>query len=248
MPTRSTKKASKKTTKRAAPKPTASTAKAKAKGKTAAKKAVSKSAAKPPAKKKATPKRAPKTSAKPVAASVAAPTDVLADFVGRIEDMLLSGLKAMRETVLEALVKPELSAPAETPAPGDDPDLDQLTRAFHRTLADVLEQRSEGLGVPLATIHGRLAALASDDGAADASVREQLALCAADLAGVLERLDIERFEPVVGEVFDPLIHTAVADEPARDVEAGRVCRVVAAGYASVRGRILVPSRVVLSRG
>lgn len=235
---------------KASPKPTSTPAAKKSSAKSAKKKAV----------RKTKPKPKPKPKAGPATARAAAPppdtspdgSGMLAEAVGRLEARVCAEIAAAQDALLNAIALTH-QADSGTGTPEPDPsepgaDLDQVTRAFHRTLADVLDRQGESLGVPLATVHGRLLALADASGKPGQAVGEQLRVCAADLAGVLDRLGIERFQPQVGDVFDPLVHTAVADETARGVEPGRVSRVVSGGYASARGRILVPSRVVLSRG
>jgi molecular chaperone GrpE len=69
-------------------------------------------------------------------------------------------------------------------------------------------------------------------------------LVRSELSAALARVGIESFSPL-GEVFDPVQHEAVAQQPVEDAESGTVAEVYQAGYR-LGGNVIRPARVLVA--
>lgn len=87
-------------------------------------------------------------------------------------------------------------------------------------------------------------ALKSDAG--EAALREGVELTWRDLMGSLAKLGLEVHDPV-GRPFDPLVHQALSQEDAPEVEAGTVLETYRVGYG-YKGRLLRPALVKVANG
>jgi len=77
------------------------------------------------------------------------------------------------------------------------------------------------------------------------TVREGMALTRKMFDDALEKGGVTPVEPV-GEAFDPDFHQAITMEPAEDVAAGTVLRVVQKGYV-LNGRLIRPAMVIVAK-
>jgi len=86
-------------------------------------------------------------------------------------------------------------------------------------------------------------ALGAMQGNVEPSIRDGLSLVADRLLGILKSQGLEAIRPE-GDPFDPAVHEAVAQRPAKANE-GTVLDVVEPGYR-FRGRLLRPAKVVVA--
>jgi molecular chaperone GrpE len=138
---------------------------------------------------------------------------------------------------------------------------DQLEQQLQRQLADAANMRRrqrqemddnkrrvlEGLAAELlpALDSFGMALSAFDAGNRDPkALIEGVRLTRTLLASALERHGLQEIK-ALGQPFDPLLHEAVATEPATGVSAGQVLRVLQAGY-QLGDRVVRHSRVVVA--
>jgi molecular chaperone GrpE len=89
-----------------------------------------------------------------------------------------------------------------------------------------------------------LTAAASTEAGGDEQLIEGLRLVQRELLGALERVGIERYgQP--GELFDPALHEAVAQQPSDAVEAGLIVEIYQAGYR-LGAAVIRPARVLVA--
>jgi molecular chaperone GrpE len=89
-----------------------------------------------------------------------------------------------------------------------------------------------------------LTAAASAEAGADEQLIEGLRLVQRELLGALERAGIERYgQP--GELFDPALHEAVAQQPSDVIEAGLIVEIYQAGYR-LGAAVIRPARVLVA--
>jgi molecular chaperone GrpE len=69
-----------------------------------------------------------------------------------------------------------------------------------------------------------------------------------ELHKVLEKHGVRKFEPQLGEKFDPNLHQAMYEVPNPSLPAGSVAQVVQAGYMIGGERMLRPALVAVSKG
>ena len=93
-------------------------------------------------------------------------------------------------------------------------------------------------------IERAMQAAETQEDAQDQQLSEGIRLVAADLHGILTRLDIKSIEPH-GELFDPNLHEAITTQQRDGVEAGTVVEVAQRGYI-LNETVLRPARVVVS--
>ncbi len=94
-----------------------------------------------------------------------------------------------------------------------------------------------------------LGALDNLDRALDAAAKDDplldgVRLVRAELDSALARVGVESFSPA-GEVFDPALHEAIAQQPAEGAESGTVVEVYQPGYR-LGTNIIRPARVVVA--
>lgn len=58
-------------------------------------------------------------------------------------------------------------------------------------------------------------------------------------------LGLDSIQPIKGDEFDPLIHEAVGREQDTEIEDGRICRVLQAGWR-LHSKLLRPARVMIA--
>ena len=73
---------------------------------------------------------------------------------------------------------------------------------------------------------------------------EGLRLVQAEMAAALTRVGVEGYAPK-GEVFDPNVHEAMAQQPVEGAESGTVVEVYQVGY-QINGTVIRPARVVVA--
>ena len=86
---------------------------------------------------------------------------------------------------------------------------------------------------------------ALDSGATDDSLRDGVAISHRDLLRLLSGEGVSLMQEVIGQLFDPLYHDAVATVPSCG-EEGRIVEQTQAGYL-LDGRPLRPARVIVAR-
>jgi molecular chaperone GrpE len=94
-----------------------------------------------------------------------------------------------------------------------------------------------------------LGALDNLDRALDAAAKDDplldgVRLVRAELGSALARVGVESFSPA-GEVFDPALHEAMAQQPVEDAESGTVVEVYQPGYR-LGTSVIRPARVVVA--
>jgi len=82
------------------------------------------------------------------------------------------------------------------------------------------------------------------EGKVDPSIRDGMALIGERLLRTLTAQGLEPIRPS-GEHFDPTVHEAVAQRPARGQREGTVLQLVEPGYR-FRGRLLRPAKVIVA--
>jgi len=82
------------------------------------------------------------------------------------------------------------------------------------------------------------------EGKVDPSIRDGMALIGERLLRMLTAQGLEPIRPS-GEHFDPTVHEAVAQRPARGQREGTVLQLVEPGYR-FRGRLLRPAKVIVA--
>jgi len=71
--------------------------------------------------------------------------------------------------------------------------------------------------------------------------------CLETLDQVFSKVGVNAYDARIGEVFDPVIHTAIAETHLEDQENNVVSEQIQPGYRSRRGKILMPAKVRVNR-
>jgi molecular chaperone GrpE len=132
-------------------------------------------------------------------------------------------------------------------------EMENLRRRTEREIADtraygISAFARDVLGVADNMARG-LAALNAEREKADAGLKallEGIELTERELAKVLEKHGVRKFEPV-GEKFDPNLHQAMFEMPDPSLPAGTVAQVVQPGYM-IGERVLRPALVAVAKG
>ena len=90
-----------------------------------------------------------------------------------------------------------------------------------------------------------LAAAGSAEGASPEALKSGIAMVQQQLKSTLAEAGLEEVD-ASGQVFDPNLHEAVAQEESADVPEGRVLRQLRKGYR-LRERLLRPATVIVAR-
>jgi molecular chaperone GrpE len=104
---------------------------------------------------------------------------------------------------------------------------------FARDLLDVADNLRRALSVPAA---------AADENPALKNLLTGVEMTERSLQGVLERHQVKRIEPQIGEKLDPNRHQAMFEVPRPDGVPGTIAEVVQAGYL-IADRLLRPAMV-----
>jgi molecular chaperone GrpE len=104
---------------------------------------------------------------------------------------------------------------------------------FARDLLDVADNLRRALTVPAA---------AAEENPALKNLLTGVEMTERSLQGVLERHQIKRIEPQIGEKLDPNRHQAMFEVPRPDATPGTIAEVVQAGYL-IADRLLRPAMV-----
>ena len=66
-----------------------------------------------------------------------------------------------------------------------------------------------------------------------------------ELTSAFDRNGVKKISPLSGDKFDPNLHQAVSEQPAKDLPAGSVINTMQMGY-ELFGRVLRPAMVVVA--
>lgn len=78
------------------------------------------------------------------------------------------------------------------------------------------------------------------------SLIEGIELTKASFLKIMEKNGVKRVDPNIGENFDHNFHQAISQEDSKDVEPGKILKVIQAGY-TVNDRLTKPVMVVVSK-
>ncbi|MDX6689213.1 MAG: molecular chaperone GrpE [Solirubrobacteraceae bacterium] len=118
----------------------------------------------------------------------------------------------------------------------------RMTREVRAAEARGIGKLARELLPALDNLDRALVAVESED--PDHHLNQGVRLLAAELSAALGRTGIQRFSPD-GEVFDPVQHEAVAQQPVEGAESGTVVQVLQSGYR-LNESILRPARVIVA--
>jgi molecular chaperone GrpE len=76
---------------------------------------------------------------------------------------------------------------------------------------------------------------------------EGVQMCLAQFEGGLQHISVNTILPEPGDDFNPEVHEAIANEPSKDVPAGKIVSVVNRGYR-MEDRLIRAARVCVSDG
>ena len=117
-----------------------------------------------------------------------------------------------------------------------------MTREVRAAEARGIGKLARELLPALDNLERAIAAVESSD--PDHHLSKGVRLLSAELSAALGRTGIQGFSPD-GEVFDPVQHEAVAQQPVEGAEPGTVVQVLQSGYR-LNEAILRPARVIVA--
>lgn len=121
--------------------------------------------------------------------------------------------------------------------------LERATATFQRLIADIVEDQHAELLPPLIALREEMAQRAGEGQDGDDFFMRGMQT----LDHVLALVEVQAFEPRIGEPFDSLIHLAVGESRNVELAEGVVAEVVRQGRRTARGKIVAPARVLVNR-
>ncbi|MBN1491451.1 MAG: nucleotide exchange factor GrpE [Phycisphaerae bacterium] len=181
------------------------------------------------------------------AASKSHAADASADILARAEADIAAAVDSLNRqmsTAMATLTEVAVAQRGRGEAVIRTAPLDRATATFQRLVSEVVEDKLAEMLPPLIAIRNEMAQRAAAQNGQDGEFFER---GAAMLDQVLADADVRAYDARPGEVFDPLIHMAVAEASCGDLADGAVAELLQPGFRSIRGKVIVPARVKVNR-